>query len=280
MLPVTTLGILSALTSAIVWGGGDFLGGLATRRASPFAVLTWSASSGLTALLALALITGENLPALRDLGWAALAGAGGALGLSLFYRALATGSSAVVAPTAAVVGAGFPVVFAALTLGAPPLMQAIGFAVALVGIGLMGRSTAADRVSRAAFGLALTSGLGFAAFFILIGRVTPGSVFYPLVGARSAMLLVSLIVLRARGERLPAPAASRVALASGVLDAFGNLFFLLAQQLTRLDIAVVLASLYPASTIVLSRFFLKERASRAQWSGAALCLAAVVLITA
>jgi drug/metabolite transporter (DMT)-like permease len=279
MFPVTSLGILSALASALVWGGGDFCGGLATRRTSLFAVLTYAALSGLGLLLLLALLTGEPLPAAASLGWAVLAGTCGTLGLALFYRALATGNAALVAPTAAVLGAGIPVIFSALTFGLPPLTQVLGFIIALVGIGLMGRSAIGERHSRSAFVLALLSGLGFAAFFILIARVERGSVLFPLVISRSTMLIISLILLRARGEQLPAPSVSGVALLSGVLDAGGNLFYLLAQQLTRLDIAVVLSSLYPAITILLSRLILKERATRAQWCGAALCLAAVPLIT-
>ena len=57
------------------------------------------------------------------------------------------------------------------------------------------------------------------------------------------------------------------------------MFYMLAKQLTRVDVAVVLSSLYPAITILLSRIFLKEHVSTSQWLGVGLILLAVALIT-
>jgi hypothetical protein len=54
LLPANILGILCALTSAFVWGSGDFTGGYATRRSSQFHVLTLSALSGLLVVIAAA----------------------------------------------------------------------------------------------------------------------------------------------------------------------------------------------------------------------------------
>jgi drug/metabolite transporter (DMT)-like permease len=69
------------------------------------------------------------------------------------------------------------------------------------------------------------------------------------------------------------------ALGAGALDTSGNLLFIAATRAGRLDVAAVVASLYPASTIVLAGWLLKERLSRRQWWGMAVAAGAVVIIT-
>lgn len=66
---------------------------------------------------------------------------------------------------------------------------------------------------------------------------------------------------------------------SGLLDGIANVCFVIANQSGRLDIAAVLSSLYPAMTILLARFFLKERLSRIQLSGIFAAVVAIALIS-
>jgi drug/metabolite transporter (DMT)-like permease len=104
-------------------------------------------------------------------------------------------------------------------------------------------------------------------------------VFVPLAVARVVTLITALVLLMLRRVPLPSITAHPLALLAGVLDAAGNVFYLFAREFTRLDVAAVLASLYPVSTVVLARLLLKEQITRTQWFGAAVCLVAVVLIT-
>jgi len=46
-----------------------------------------------------------------------------------------------------------------------------------------------------------------------------------------------------------------------------------------LDVAGALSSLSPAVTVLLSQGLLKEKVAFSQWAGAALCLAATILIS-
>jgi drug/metabolite transporter (DMT)-like permease len=278
-MPSDLTGILCALLSALTWGGGDFCGGAATKRNNVFQVMATAALSGLVLLAGLAILRGESFPQPIGILYAALAGACGAAGMAALYYALSLGYTAMVAPTSAVIGAGIPVVFAGLTLGLPAPARLAGFGLALAGIWLVSRPAEQGRgVSRTAFLLACFAGICFGGFFILIVQVGPGVVFTPLVVSRCLTLLTAFLLLRIR--RLPwvPPTAHPIGLAAGLLDAGGNIFYVLAGQLTRLDAAAVLVSLFPATTVLLARIFWREQISRGQWAGVALCLAAIILI--
>jgi drug/metabolite transporter (DMT)-like permease len=273
------LGILFALISAATWGGGDFSGGLATRRMSQFQALTAGAVSGLAILLCLALLLGEPIPSPTDILWSALAGVAAAGGLASLYYALAVESSAIVAPTAAVIGATVPVLFGSLFEGLPQATQLLGFLAGLLGIWLITRSASRTGLGdRQGLWSAITGGISFGGYFILIAQVRPGAVFAPVIVAKIATLLLGLAVLAMRRERLPSLRSVPIALLAGILDAGGNIFYLLAQHSTRLDVAAVLSSMYPAFTVILAYFVLGERISAAQWVGVTLCIVAISLI--
>ena len=129
-----TIGVLLALSSALVWGSGDFCGGRAATKSDPFQVLALAGLSGIVLLLIASRVVGEPLTVDASLLWAAAAGLAGGGGIVALYSGLAVGSAATVAPLAAVAAAVMPVLFAALTLGPPRLVQLTGFAVALAGI--------------------------------------------------------------------------------------------------------------------------------------------------
>ncbi len=281
-MPSTVLGVVFALTSAIVWGSGDFSGGFASRRASQYHVLALSALSGIVLLVALAAWQREIWPTPAGWAWAALGGVSGALGIACLYRALSMGHAASVAPTTAVTAAVLPVVVGALSAGLPAANQLAGFVVAVPGIWLVSASGPAgaggQRVSRPELLLSVLAGLGFGGFFVFIGQVPHGYIYTPLVIARALTLLTGLLLILGRRLPLPSLSSSPVALLAGVLDAGGNIFYVLARQYTRLDVAAVLASLYPAATVLLAWLVLHEHISRRQWIGAALCVVAVALI--
>ena len=96
--------------------------------------------------------------------------------------------------------------------------------------------------------------------------------------AKLASVGIAISFLFVRRLPLPPISDNPVALLAGALDAGANAFYLLATRYTRLDVAVVLASLYPAVTVLLSRAVLREQISRLQWLGVALCVAAIMLI--
>jgi len=282
VLPTDLLGALSGVLSAVIWGSGDFAGGLATRKISAFQALFLSAISGMVVLLFCALAWGESLPSQADMLWSAAGGIGGAMGVIALYRGLSLGNTALVAPTTAVTATLVPVLYQLLRGDPPSTGQMAAFAVALLGIWLVSQSSNGDRARRwEGFWLALLSGCGFGSFFVLVGQVGQGALFAPLVVARSAALGLSLVLLGLRRERPPdlkRYPMGRLAVLAGALDAGGNIFYLQAAQLTRLDVAAVLSSLYPAMTVILAGAVTREAIGRRQWLGVVLCLTAVILI--
>jgi drug/metabolite transporter (DMT)-like permease len=278
-LPATFLGAFLALTSAAVWGSGDFSGGYATRSSNNYHVLALSAFSGIVLVALLAILGREGWPSPAGWVWAGLGGVSGAVGIACLYQALSLGHAAAVAPMTAVISAVLPAVAGALIIGLPGPSQLAGFVVAAPGLWLVSAPVQdGPKLSRQELLLAVTAGLGFGGFFVFIGLVDRGYLYTPLVIARSLTLLTALVLLVVRRLPLPALTSSPVALLAGVLDAGGNIFYILARQYTRLDVAAVLASLYPAATVLLAWIVLHEHISRRQWIGAALCVAAVALI--
>lgn len=278
------LAVAYGLASAAVWGAGDFSGGLATKRGNVYLVVLLSQVVGLACLLALALLLEGALPSARDLLFGALAGLAGVVGILALYTGLARGRMGVVAPTTAVLSASIPVAVGIFTEGVPPILVLVGFGLAVTAVWLLSGGGKADGIRRDELGLALLAGLGFSLFFVFIDRISTGVIFWPLAAARIASIPFLLVFILGRRRwsgfrvaKLPRSLLPIIAL-SGILDSGGNYFFALATQSGRLDIAAVLASLYPASTVLLARLILKETLGSRQWVGVVVALVALILI--
>ncbi|GAP19899.1 putative glucose uptake permease [Leptolinea tardivitalis] len=273
------LGILFGLLSALVWGSGDFAGGYASRKQSQYQVLALSAFSGLVFMAITALIFRESFPSTRGIIFSILGGLSGALGIAAFYRSLAIGNAAVVAPTASVIGTALPVLFSTILEGIPSQIKLAGFILAILGIWLVSSGESSHPSGKDGFSLSVLAGIGFAGWLILLGNVEHGKVFTPLVIARTVAFITGLVLVWINRQPLPGLTSNPSAVICGILDVGGNLFYVLARQYTRLDVAAVLSSLGPAVTVIITTIVLKEVVSRRQWLGVVTCLAAVGLIT-
>ena len=268
-----------SLLAAASWGGGDFSGGLAAKRASVFRVVAVAHACGLLAMLAMVWLTSEAVPPRVDLLWGAFAGFAGAFGIAALYKALAIGRMGVVAPVASVVTGVLPVLFSLQMEGMPDRIQLFGFTLALVSIWLVARpNNLAD--SRRGLGLAVLAGVMFGLFLVAGRQAGHHGVFWPLVLARCAsiVLMVTIVAIVPRDPR-PLRTVIWPVVLSGLLDSAGNALFIAATRHGRLDVAAVLSSLYPASTVILARVLLKERMSIMQVAGIVGALVSVALIS-
>ncbi|MFU8769544.1 MAG: EamA family transporter, partial [Desulfotignum sp.] len=124
------------------------------------------------------------------------------------------------------------------------------------------------------------AGLGFGLFFIFIDKANDLAIFWPLVGARAASVgFLFTVVLVVKKPGTPVTGPWGFIAVTGVLDALGNLLFSTAAHLGRLDVSAVLASLYPAATVLLAWLVLREKLRRRQWVGVGAALIALGLIS-
>ncbi len=276
------LGAVYGLISAVFYGSGDFTGGFNSKNNSLYAVVIVSQSTGLILYLVLALISGEAMPPLEDLVYAAIGGTIGLIGLLALYRSLSLGHMGITAPIAGVITAALPVIFTAISRGFPDMLTLVGFAIGLVAVWLVAQSPTSGHIDRRAILLPIVAGTGFGIAFLFFVRGSENATFFPLAAARATTVtLTTLFVLI---TRKPFTIASRRAVPliifGGMLDSGGNAFFVTAAHLGRPDVAAVLSSMYPAATIALAAILLKERIRRIQWVGIVAALVAIVLIVA
>lgn len=126
---------------------------------------------------------------------------------------------------------------------------------------------------------ALLSGLGFGLFYVFVSRAGSGAGHWPLVTARGiSVVMFTVGALATSTPLLPARGSRRTVAVAGVLDAAAAVLFVLATQAGLLSVGAVLASLYPAVTVVLARTVTRERISGRQLVGLLLALGAVAML--
>jgi drug/metabolite transporter (DMT)-like permease len=274
------LGSILALISSLSWGTGDFFGGLSTRRFPRYSVMAWMSFVGILTLIVCLLIWPENGLTPGEIAWSCAAGVCGLLGLGLLYAGLAGGHAATVAPTAAVIGAALPVAFGYLQGSRPGVFVQIGFGLALAGIALVSAADGpSQKVRLSNLLLAICAGINFGCFYLFLSFIEGGHTYLPLVFSRGTVILITLLLIWRTRSSLKSVMVSPLVWMNGLFDAGGNIFYMLARQYTDLSIAVVLSSLYPAVTVLLSWRFLREHINRRQWMGVVCCLGAVALIS-
>jgi drug/metabolite transporter (DMT)-like permease len=278
----STVYYVLALASAVFYGAADFIGGITARRANTIAIVIVSQFAGLLLLgIALPLLPAAS-PAPADWWWGAAAGLTGGIGVALLYRALAAGVMSVVAPITAVCAVVIPVGVSLIMGERPGPRSAAGIALAIVAVALVSQSgpNSVNRpLAASGIGLALAAGVSIGLFFLSLARTNAAAGLWPLFAARAVSVSVfgALAAISRRSLQMPIGVAS-TASAGGALDMLANLLYLIATRRGPLSVTVTLASLYPASTVILARVILGERLTVRQSAGIACAFAAVVLI--
>ena len=273
---------LLALSGALLWGVGDFLGGLAARKLAVIAVLAVSQGVGLVGVVVWLLLANDPFPGVVELLPGAGAGAAGLLGLAALYRGMAVGAMGIVAPISAAAPV-IPLVFDLANGVAPSALQWLGVALVLTGIAVLSREPSGAGGSRVAAGagLAVVAAVAFGGFFVGIDAAADESVPWAVVAVRSTSVAVALGIVLATGTSLRAPRRLLlILLAIGVFDTGANVAFAVASTEGAIGIVAVLSALYPVVTVALARVVLHERLSAGRRAGGLVALAGAALVAA
>lgn len=285
MLSGMTATIALALSTSVLFGVGDFLGGVATRRDSAFAVTGTSHMLSIVLLVIAVLVLPDASPTAADLGFGALSGLLGVVGVLSLYAALAVGRMSIVAPVSAALSAALPALYDFARGTKLSTLTITGIGLALVAIVIVSiapedqfHEPKHEYRPRKALALAVLSGIGFSGGFIALSFTSADSGLTPIVAARVVSIIVSVVLALRFGGGFP---VDRTALAptigAGLTDAIANVTILTAIRLGPLAIATVLGSLFPVVVVALARVFLKERLHVWQKFGVAAAVAAVLL---
>jgi drug/metabolite transporter (DMT)-like permease len=287
--------VLLGLTAAMLYGTGDFLGGLATRRAPVLMVLMVAETASV--IVALPAASMSPAPARLDgLVWGISAGMIGGLGLIIFYVGLATGPMSVVAPVSGLVSTVLPVGVALAEGERPGAAVYAGALLCLVAIVLASSATdsraggtgaaapAGLPVPGRAIGYGIASGTSFGLFFLLIRNAGQSGELWPVAAGRIGELAVVVIVAAVlRRGLLPRGAGGKLLFAAagaGAIDVVANICYVAATRTGMFGLAVVLASLYPGVTVLLARVVLGERLRWVQRAGLGLAAIGIILVAA
>ena len=306
------IGALFGVIAAFSWGGGDFLGGLASRRLPTFFVVATSQAAALALLIPVALLAGGVPPSGSALLTTALAGIVGGTGVLSLYHGFAHGRISIVASIAGTLAALIPVGVSIAQGEVPSLLRLFGFMLAIVAIIIVSTSSVehavageagahADASSGAAAGggaiYGITAGICFAGFSLIFSSVDSDATVWLLtilrIASVSALTLV-FVTARLVGRRPPGdepirPGAIPTGLlprlrllvllaAAGTGDTMGNLFFFLSSGESGVAVAAVFTSIAPITTVIFAAFLLGERVSARQGLGIALAGVATLAI--
>ena len=306
------IGALFGVIAAFAWGGGDFLGGLASRRLPTFFVVATSQAAALALLVPVAMIAGGAPPSGIALITTAFAGVVGGTGVLSLYHGFAHGRISIVASIAGTLAALIPVGVSIAQGEVPSLLRLFGFMLAIVAIIIVSTSSVehavagevgahADASSGAAAGggavYGVTAGICFAGFSLIFAGVESDATVWLLtilrIASVSALALVfvtaRLIGRRPPGDEpiragaIPAGLLPRLRLlvllaAAGTGDTMGNLFFFLSSGESGVAVAAVFTSVAPITTVIFAALLLGERVNIRQGLGIALAGVATIAI--
>lgn len=274
------MGALLALSSSLMWGAADFLGGFTSRRIPALAVYGLSQAVGFVVLVLAATLTSSWGADPGFWPWAIASSLLGMMGMLAFYAALAIGPMGIVSPLVAL-SVLVPVSFGLIKGEIPGGVQILGIIIAVVGILLASGPELSGAESAKPLILAGVAALGFGGMYLTMAEGSAYSPLMTMTGMRVTTVILFVVILakvRSFGSAQRSDALPLIVI--GVFDAGANVAYGVATTMGLLATTAVLGSLYPVVTAVLAAIFLHERLRAVQYVGVAVAMVGVVMISA
>ncbi len=276
------MGVVLALTAALLWGSTPVADAKATRAIGARSVWAWSMLLGITLSLPLAfIVAGVPHPSLATVAWLVATGASVVVGMGLFFRAIQLGPVPLVAGIMAADGT-CAAVYALIGGERLAVATLAGIGVVVAGMAIVlapGRIAAPGGTAKAA---ALAGGATIIFGFSLYGGAHVVHGLPPVWIAPSTRLIGVLFVtlpMASRGALVLPRAVSSLVAYSTFAQITGFLAYLYATRSIGIAVPAVLASQAAIVGIVMAFLLLDERLSRRRLAGMAVVLCGVALVS-
>lgn len=284
------LAIALAIFEAVSGSLAQVVGAVATERAPTARVLMVTSLAALAAAVLVALYFGQSA-SWGSIGIGFVAGIAGAVGLPLCYRAFAIGPVGIVSPVVAVTATMTVAIGAWIGSGTIAPATAGGLVLCLLAVLIATGERSREKTGLRPVGLALSAGLSFGAFTLLMARVPGTEGLWPLAAARVGVVVVAvaLVAVVLLGNiRRPLTAGSpqsgsgvpwwALAIISGCCEIFGNVLFLLALITGDLATVTVIQALSPVAAVLVGWPLLHQRPLFRHWIAVVISVVALVVI--
>ncbi len=299
---------LFALAASLSWGFSDIFGALQSKQSRVLHVLLLSCVAAALAATLVVVVSGEPHPPWASLGPAVGAGASAVLAVGCIYRAIAIGPAIVAVPIAAA-GTIIPIVYGQFR-GEPLTLitllvcvLTLFSATVAAGAAELESLTPESRTQlKRSIPVAALAALGAGLFFIFTKVGSESAPLWTVLVCRLTALGLVLFVLllanwfakrsagRAERRGAPAPAPLRrlgemslvgllISAAAGLTDFLADLCYAVATTGGNIGTVTVIASMYPAVTVILAVVFWRERLRPIQLLGAVLTMAGIAFLS-
>lgn len=273
------MAVVFGLTAAVFIGLSDLGGRRVVLASSPATAATASNVIGMAAATLITIVLGgifTSPDAVRGL----VSGLGLGAGIIFYYGALPRIGATIAAPILGTAVSVLPYTYAVITGVVPSTLALIGAGLALAGIIVI--SAGADNL-KATFdatgiGLAVASGLAYAAGIIAVIDVSADAGTWPAVFQKLSGIVLAVGFCKIRHQPVvPPPGTRRDATFSGIAAGVASCAYVLGLSVDPTP-AIVTATMFPAFSVAVGRFYFGDTISRRQFAGIVCSLVGVAAV--